>query len=126
MNLFSVVTLAAIVSLNCLFSEGNAAQVNTISNFEKIAITDKKGKEKISSIILYIKPTCPYCQKVLSVLQQLGKEVEIRDISRDEQSKSELIQIGGKKQVPCIVIDGKAKYESVDIIQWLIQNKDLY
>jgi len=37
-------------------------------------------------------------------------------------NRSELIAIGGKGQVPCLVIDGKAMYESDDIIVWLGQN----
>ena len=35
----------------------------------------------------------------------------------------ELIKIGGKPQVPCLVIDGKALYESLDIIEWFKRNK---
>lgn len=40
--------------------------------------------------------------------------------NRDENSRirQELIDIGGKPQVPCLVIDDKAIYESDDIIQW--------
>ncbi|MDR2716000.1 MAG: glutathione S-transferase N-terminal domain-containing protein, partial [Coriobacteriaceae bacterium] len=30
-----------------------------------------------------------------------------------------LIKIGGKKQIPCLVIEGKALYESDDIIAYL-------
>ena len=33
----------------------------------------------------------------------------------------ELIAIGGKQQVPCLVIDGKALYESSDIVAYLRQ-----
>ena len=34
----------------------------------------------------------------------------------------ELVKIGGKSQVPCLVIDGRALYESDDIIEWLKEN----
>jgi glutathione S-transferase len=34
----------------------------------------------------------------------------------------ELIKIGGKRQVPCLIIDGKPLYESDDIITWLDKN----
>ena len=30
-----------------------------------------------------------------------------------------LIEHGGKEQVPCLFIDGKPLYESLDIIAWL-------
>ena len=33
--------------------------------------------------------------------------------------RDELIAIGGKGQVPCLVIDGQPLYESDDIIQYL-------
>ena len=80
----------------------------------------------MKDVVLYIKPTCPFCKKVINALDQIGKNVAVKDISNNDQLRNELIQIGGKKQVPCIVIDGEAKYESSDIIKWLMENKDLY
>ena len=40
----------------------------------------------------------------------------------DSNATTELIQIGGKTQVPCLIIDGQALYESDDIIDWLKKN----
>ena len=40
----------------------------------------------------------------------------------DKSNREELITIGGMSQVPCLVIDGKAMYESDDIIAWLGKN----
>jgi glutathione S-transferase len=37
----------------------------------------------------------------------------------DPQHRSDLIEIGGKNQVPCLVVDGKPMYESEDIIAYL-------
>jgi len=37
--------------------------------------------------------------------------------------RAELIEIGGKGQVPCLVHNGKPLYESTDIINWLAQNE---
>ena len=34
----------------------------------------------------------------------------------------DLIRIGGMMQTPCLMIDGKAMYESDDIIEWLKEN----
>jgi glutathione S-transferase len=34
-------------------------------------------------------------------------------------NQNDLIKIGGKKQIPCLVIEGKALYESDDIIAYL-------
>jgi glutathione S-transferase len=44
-----------------------------------------------------------------------------RDISQPG-NQNDLIKIGGKKQVPCLIINGKALYESDDIVAYL---KDL-
>ena len=68
--------------------------------------------------ILYFKPTCPYCVKVLSFMQRADIECEMRN-TLDADVAAELIAIGGKRQVPCLVIDGKALYESDDIIAYL-------
>ena len=46
----------------------------------------------------------------------------IKDVSASSEIREELLAVGGKTQVPCLVIDGKALYESDDIIQWLKNN----
>lgn len=68
---------------------------------------------------LYIKPTCPYCQKVLRFMEGRGIELALRDISADPEAREELVRVGGKAQVPCLFIDGTPMYESDDIIAHL-------
>ncbi len=68
--------------------------------------------------ILYYKPTCPYCVKVLRFMQGAGIECEMRN-TLEPGIAEELIAIGGKRQVPCLVIDGQALYESDDIIAYM-------
>lgn len=68
---------------------------------------------------LYIKPTCPYCQKVLRFMERRGIELALRDISADPEAREELVRVGGKAQVPCLFIDGTPMYESDDIIAHL-------
>lgn len=46
----------------------------------------------------------------------------LKDIRKSPASREELLKIGGKSQVPCLVIDGVALYESLDIIKWLKDN----
>ena len=71
-------------------------------------------------LALYKKDTCPYCQKVLSaILAQERTDVELHDIVTSEEDLNYLIQVGGKRQVPCLFIDGKPLYESSDIVAWL-------
>ncbi|HQP11118.1 MAG TPA: glutathione S-transferase N-terminal domain-containing protein [Candidatus Omnitrophota bacterium] len=70
-------------------------------------------------LILYYRPACPYCQKVLRHMTENNITLAMRNISEAPEMRDELIAIGGKGQVPCLVIDGKALYESDDIIFWL-------
>ena len=69
---------------------------------------------------LFYRAECPYCQKVLRVIDELGvaDAVELRDIHDDDVCQT-LIAVGGKRQVPCLFIDGQPLYESDDIAAWL-------
>jgi glutaredoxin 3 len=75
----------------------------------------------MKNLTLYILNSCPYCQKVLNYLTEKSITVLIK-LTGDDANREELIKIGGKKQVPCLVIDGKALYESNDIIAWFKEN----
>ncbi len=64
--------------------------------------------------------TCPYCQRVIRHINSTGrKDIVFRDINEDKEAEQTLIRVGGKRQVPCLFIDGKPLYESLDIIKWL-------
>lgn len=68
---------------------------------------------------LFMMPTCPFCQKVLSFMKDRGIELPLRDITAEPEARAELERVGGKVQVPCLFIDGKPMYESSDIIAYL-------
>jgi glutaredoxin len=66
---------------------------------------------------------CPFCVVVQRMIQQLGIEgIRYRDTIRERGANAELIQRGGKRQVPCLFIDGQPLYESRDINRWLREN----
>ncbi len=67
---------------------------------------------------LYYKKTCPYCQKVLRFMEANHLTMDTRDTTQPG-NQNDLIRIGGKKQVPCLIINGKPLYESDDIIAYL-------
>lgn len=69
---------------------------------------------------LYYKKSCPYCTKVLRFMDENKITLDMRD-TLQPGNQNDLIRVGGKKQVPCLVIDGKAMYESDDIIDYLRQ-----
>ena len=74
------------------------------------------------SLTLYYKPMCPYCQKVLNFMNQNKISLPLKN-TENENLRGELIKLGGKPQVPCLSIDGKALYESDDIVEWLNKNR---
>lgn len=69
-------------------------------------------------LLLYVKPGCPYCAKVLRYLQEARINIETRNVF-EGSNLEDLLRIGGKNQAPCLIIDGKALYESEDIITFL-------
>lgn len=76
----------------------------------------------MNELTLFYKPTCPYCLKVLGFMKLNGMDVPLKNISESPEIAQELIDVGGKRQVPCLIIDGKPLYESDDIIEWLKTN----
>lgn len=71
------------------------------------------------ALVLYKYDSCPYCQRVMRTIDDLGLELERRDTMRDPQARKELVAATGWTQVPCLFIDGQPLLESTDIIEWL-------
>lgn len=67
---------------------------------------------------LYYKKTCPFCVKVQRFMEANDLTMDQRD-TLQPGNEQDLIRIGGKKQVPCLVIGGRPLYESDDIIAYL-------
>ena len=82
-----------------------------------------------SQYTLYIKSDCPFCHKVLDFMNKHNIVLPIMDLNLEPHvdGYNTLINLGGKYQVPCLDIDGKAMYESDDIIAYLnktfVENK---
>ena len=72
----------------------------------------------LEDLTLYYRKGCPYCQKVFRCMEENNINLDKRDISQTG-NQNDLVKIGGKKQVPCLVINGKALYESDDIVAYL-------
>jgi glutaredoxin 3 len=69
--------------------------------------------------MFYTKDSCPYCQRVYRALERLDVRVRLRDILADDDAVERLVEVGGKRQVPCLFVNGKPMYESADIVQFL-------
>ncbi len=73
-------------------------------------------------LLLYQYKACPYCRRVLRFMQQHDIEIPLRDTLFDRSARAELIEAGGKGQVPALMIDDQVLYESSDIIAWMDEN----
>ncbi|MCB0326729.1 MAG: glutathione S-transferase N-terminal domain-containing protein [Bdellovibrionales bacterium] len=85
--------------------------------------TSKTEMPQDASLKLYYFEACPYCQKVLHVIDRLDikSAIEFLDTRSEPKHREALIQLTGKTQVPCLEIDGKPLLESEDIVTYLIQ-----
>ncbi|WP_456445928.1 glutaredoxin family protein [Thiolapillus sp.] len=73
---------------------------------------------------LYQYAACPFCVKTRRAIRRLGLNIELRDAKNDPSFRHELVQEGGKQQVPCLRIENEDgsitwMYESSDIIDYL-------
>lgn len=71
-------------------------------------------------LTLYMRTGCPYCNKVLDYAAGQHIKLEQKNIV-DEATRLELIEKGGKQQVPYLVDSGRgeAMYESDEIVAYL-------
>ena len=80
--------------------------------------------EKTARLALYQFHACPFCVITRRTMRRLGLNIELRDAQNDPQWERELVEQGGKRQVPCLRIahdDGSVEwmYESRDIMHFL-------
>jgi len=76
----------------------------------------------MANVALYYRKGCPFCQKVRVYLHDNNITVPLKEINEDPAARQELVAIGGKSQVPCLIVDGVALYESDAIIEWFRDN----
>ena len=79
-----------------------------------------------ANMALYQFNQCPFCVKTRRSIRRLGLNIELRDARNDPKWNTELIEQGGKYQVPCLrFVDGDGKdnwlYESSEIKKYLDQ-----
>ena len=79
-----------------------------------------------SSMKIYHFKQCPFCVRTRRTIRRLGLNIETRDARNDPQWSSELVNQGGRYQVPCLRVvkeDGSIDwiYESDNIIGFLDQ-----
>lgn len=74
--------------------------------------------------ILYSYRRCPYAMRARMALKYAGIAVEIREISLKDKPQS-MLAVSPKATVPVLVLaDGTVLEESLDIMQWALQQND--
>lgn len=81
----------------------------------------------MGKLILYHYRGCPFCHRVWDVAEDIGIEIESRDIMRDRDHRSDLMNAMGRATVPVLRTiheDGRDEWmpESRDIIRHLQQH----
>lgn len=79
---------------------------------------------KRDRLALYHFEGCPFCTRVRRVIDELGLDVELRDIHADRKLMEELLEARGRTTVPVLRIssaDGEERWmpESADIVRYL-------
>ncbi|MEM1263473.1 MAG: glutaredoxin 3 [Pseudomonadota bacterium] len=61
--------------------------------------------DKNHSVLVYLKPWCPYCSAAQSLLDQKGVSYETIDLTREPDRRAEMESRSGRATVPQIFID---------------------
>lgn len=88
---------------------------------DRCAPSETAAEDKLA---LYHFDSCPFCRMVRVAIDDLGLDVELRDIFEDAQYRDELVEARGRPTVPVLRItstDGEERWmpESDDIIRYL-------
>lgn len=76
-----------------------------------------------ANLSLYQFRACPFCVKTRRTLHKLNVPMQLRDAKNDAQARADLLEQGGKVQVPCLRIEENGQstwlYESKAIAAYL-------
>ena len=78
---------------------------------------------KPARLELYFHHKCAFSRNVLGAIRNMRLDgvVDLHDVLSDPKEMDALVALAGKKQVPCLVVDGKPMHESKDINRFLYQ-----
>ena len=80
-------------------------------------------EKELGNLSIYQFQLCPFCIKTRRNLYRLNLPIKYRDAMNDSHSRQELLEQGGKIQVPCLRISNNDKTtwmdESTEIINYL-------
>lgn len=75
-------------------------------------------------IQLYHRLYCPYSKEVRDFIEMnnLRDQITYTELDDEVDAVERLVRLTGGQQVPCLVINGRPKLESKQIIDWLREN----
>ncbi|MFB6166247.1 MAG: glutaredoxin family protein [Haloarculaceae archaeon] len=76
----------------------------------------------MTNLELYTLPGCPFCQKVIDKLDELGLEYESHEVPSAHAQRTEVKEVSGQTGVPVLVDpehDVEGMPESSDIVAYL-------
>lgn len=75
---------------------------------------------------LYVKSGCGFSLRALNARAnlRLDNAIAVKNVTENAAAKAEVLAAGGQDQAPCLVIGGKAIYESDDIIATMVKGVD--
>lgn len=83
----------------------------------------EKVEKELNNLSIYQFKLCPFCIKTRRNLYRLNLPIKYFDAMNDSDSRQELLEQGGKVQVPCLrIVEGEQVswlYESSDIINYM-------
>lgn len=79
----------------------------------------QKLDEQTKHLRVYEFRTCPFCVKVRRNIHRLNLNIPLKDALNDEPSARELVDGGGKRQVPCLRI------EEGGAVRWMYESNDI-
>ena len=84
-----------------------------------------KVMAQLAHMALYQFYACPFCIKTRRALRRLNLPIQTRNVNEGSPFRAELVEQGGKIQVPCLRIEEAGKvewlYDSNAIISYLEQ-----
>ncbi len=80
--------------------------------------------QQTPAAVLYYTHYCPYSRQVLNYLKQIHKTVPMKNVAENPEAKMELKTLGGRLEVPCLILNGEALYNSDTIIDWMARHQD--
>lgn len=86
-------------------------------------------QDKVKDMTIYEFRACPFCVRVRRFMKKNNISINTKDARRNKAFAQELIDGGGKLQVPCLRIGNSSSpewlYESKDIILYLKKHLDI-